>query len=124
MRFSSSYDSHRQNMPIMEVAAPKGLGYLISTLSVGLLAVVSWSNARKDADGVSADVQLVEIMPPDHNLTLPSIARRQPCRLPGKEGGIVPPSFRQCCPPLRPASDALSESFLKLPLPPRSPPPC
>lgn len=27
----------------------KGVGYLISTLSVGLLAVVSWSNARKDA---------------------------------------------------------------------------
>lgn len=26
----------------------KGLGYLISTVSVGLLAVVSWSNARKD----------------------------------------------------------------------------
>lgn len=27
----------------------KGLGYLISTLSVLLLAVVSWSNAQKDA---------------------------------------------------------------------------
>jgi hypothetical protein len=25
------------------------MGYLISTLSVGLLAVVGWSNARKDA---------------------------------------------------------------------------